>query len=164
MGLTGNTILKMGIRITVVVIVTAFVSYLHIVSNLEEQTLDKLEKYIIERTDKESSVFQLAQDNHKIFANTFLEQWTHRKYTPSQERFDKLFFSPNDGTYRLKKEVFDGIVRDHTHPSNYRGISKSISGFVGRGAPIEDNSFRKLFNYIFPTFHNKRVSSKVFTR
>lgn len=142
MGLTSNTLLKMGIRITIVVIITAFISYLHIISNLENQTLDKLEKYIIERADKESSIFQLAEDNHKIFASTFLELWPKRKDVPSQKRFDKLFFSPGDGTVRLKKEVFDGIVRTYSDPSSYRGISKSISGFVGRGAPIEDNSFR----------------------
>jgi methyl-accepting chemotaxis protein len=142
MGLASVTLLKMGIRITIVIVITAYVSYLHIISNLESQTLDKLEKYIIERSLKESIIFQLAQDNHKVFKDEFLTIWPKRKDAPSQNRFDKLFFHPGDGTVRLKKEIFEGIERDYDDPSSYLGISHSISGFVGRGAPIDDNSFK----------------------
>ena len=67
-----KTLLQMGVRITIVVVATAALSYFHIVSNLEEQTLDKLEKYITERGQKESAVFQLAEDNHKVFSKAFL--------------------------------------------------------------------------------------------
>ena len=149
MGLASVTLLKMGIRITIVIVITAVISYFHIVSNLEDQTLDKLEKYIIERTAKESTIFQLAQDNHKLFKDYFLTLWPRRQNVPSQNRFDKLFFSPGDGTVRLKKEFFDGIEREYADPSSYQGLSQFISGFVGHGAPIGNNSFqnRLLLSY-----------------
>lgn len=136
------TMLQMAIRITVIVTATAALSYWHIITNLEQQTLDKLEKYIIERSQKESSIFQLAEDNHTVFKNEFLTLWPDRKNVAAEPRFSQLFFSPGDGTTRLKKEVFDGIVRKHNEPSAYLGLSNSISGFVGRAAPVEDNQFK----------------------
>jgi diguanylate cyclase (GGDEF)-like protein len=42
----------------------------------------------------------------------------------------------------LKKEVFEGIPRQHQDPSSYLGLNQSISGFVGRGAPVDDNQFK----------------------
>jgi diguanylate cyclase (GGDEF)-like protein len=136
------TMLQMAVRITIVVIAIAALSYWHIINNLEQQTLDKLEKYIIERTLKENTIFQLAEDNHTVFKNEFLALWPERKNVAAEPRFSQLFFSPGDGTTRLKKEVFDGIVREHNSPSSYLGLSNSISGFVGRGAPVEDNQFQ----------------------
>jgi diguanylate cyclase (GGDEF)-like protein len=136
------TMLQMAIRITVIVTATAALSYWLIISNLEQQTLDKLEKYIIERSLKESTIFQLAEDNHVVFKDEFLTLWPERKNVAAEPRFSQLFFSPGDGTTRLKKEVFDGIVREHSDPSAYLGLSSSISGFVGRGAPVEDNQFK----------------------
>jgi len=134
--------LQMAIRITVVITATAALSYWHIITNLEQQTLDKLEKYIIERSLKESTIFQLAEDNHVVFKDEFLTLWPDRKNVAAEPRFSQLFFSPGDGTTRLKKEVFDGLVRDHNDPSAYLGLSRYISGFVGRGAPVEDNQFK----------------------
>lgn len=136
------TMLQMAIRITLIVIATAVLSYWHIVSNLEKQTLDKLEKYITERSLKESTIFQLAEDNHAVFKEAFLNLWPERQNVDSEARFKQLFFSPGDGTTRLKKEVFDGIPRQHQDPSSYMGLSQSITGFVGRGSPVEDNQFR----------------------
>jgi len=136
------TMLQMAIRITVVVTATAALSYWHIITNLEQQTLDKLEKYIIERSLKESAIFQLAEDNHIVFKDEFLTLWPDRKNVAAEPRFSQLFFSPGDGTTRLKKEVFDGIVREHSDLSSYLGLSTSISGFVGREAPVEDNQFK----------------------
>lgn len=136
------TMLQMAIRITVIVTATAALSYWHIITNLEQQTLDKLEKYIIERSQKESSIFQLAEDNHTVFKDEFLTLWPDRINAAAEPRFSQLFFSPGDGTTRLKKEVFDGIVRKHNEPSAYLGLSNSISGFVGRAAPVEDNQFK----------------------
>lgn len=64
--LTRDTLINMALRITLVVSVSAAVSYLHVVSNLETQTQEQLEKYIVERGQKESSLFLLAQDNHNL--------------------------------------------------------------------------------------------------
>ena len=74
-----STLFQMGLRITFVIIATAALSYLHIINNLEEQTLDKLKKYITERASKDSTIFQLAQDNHALLKRDFLSLWEKRK-------------------------------------------------------------------------------------
>ncbi|WP_375511558.1 hypothetical protein [uncultured Nostoc sp.] len=53
----------MALRVMGVVLVSAGVSYIHIMSRLEIQTQTQLEKYISAQGERESSIFQLAQDN-----------------------------------------------------------------------------------------------------
>ncbi len=141
-GLATATLLNMGIRITVVVIVTACLSYLHITNNLEQQTLDKLQKYITERALKESSIFILAQDNHRLFSESFLELWPMRRDVPAEPRFSQLFESNADGTTHLVQDAFNGIPRQHITDNSYMGESRWISGFVGLDTPVQDNQFQ----------------------
>ncbi|MBF0382434.1 MAG: hypothetical protein HQL69_15545 [Magnetococcales bacterium] len=130
-----TTLIQMGIRITVVVIAVAFLSYQHIVSTLEEKTLDELTKYITERGQKESAIFQLAQDNHKIFKDTFLKAWQKKDRDFSYE-YSEYFHRIPDGTTRIKPRAFLGIPRtDGT-------VSDSISGYVGRDAPVHEREFQ----------------------
>ncbi|MBW4602131.1 MAG: hypothetical protein KME29_21805 [Calothrix sp. FI2-JRJ7] len=53
----------MTLRVTAVVVSVAVYGYFHMMSNLEAQTKQPLEKYIVERGEHESSVFLLARDN-----------------------------------------------------------------------------------------------------
>ena len=132
----------MGIRISIVITITAFVSYQHIINNLEQQTLDKLEKYITERAQKESSIFILAEDNHRLFRKHFLEIWSKRYDSPAEERFHQLFETYNDGTVRLKQNAYTGMPRLHASEDDYLGESRWISGFVGLNTPINDKHFQ----------------------
>jgi len=140
--LAKSTLLSIGIRISIIVTIMAFLSYHHIVNILEEQTLDKLEKYITERADKESIIFKLAQDNHNTFKQAYLELWSKRKTANANPRFDQLFNKQNDGTLRLTTSAFTGFERSHTSSSDYKGESRWISGFIGRGAPVANKEFR----------------------
>lgn len=137
-----STLFQMGMRITFVIIATAALSYLHIINNLEEQTLDKLKKYITERASKDSTIFQLAQDNHALLKRDFLSLWEKRKNANAKARFERLFTTPKDGTYRLDARYYTGIDRPFSSQSAYRGQIKNITGFVGRGTPIDDNAFQ----------------------
>ncbi|MCJ8269267.1 MAG: hypothetical protein MJK04_07665, partial [Psychrosphaera sp.] len=71
--LTTQTLLQMATRITLVVMAVSILSYWHIVETLEVQTHDKLSNYIHERGAKDSAIFVLAQDNHKVFKQQFLQ-------------------------------------------------------------------------------------------
>ncbi len=148
--LTATTMLSMGLRISVVIVVAALLSYLHIVQNLESKTLDELKKYISERTAKESKIFQLAEDNHDVFSDSFLQLWEQRQNASAQLRFEQLFEPYEQGTYKLKQDVFDGKLRsDKSENSYYMGQTKWISGFVGKNTPISDPNFlnRLLLSY-----------------
>jgi two-component system, sensor histidine kinase and response regulator len=129
------TLIQMGIRITVVVIAVAFLSYQHIISTMEEKTLDELSKYITERGQKESAIFTLAQDNHQIFKGVFLKAWKSRGKGWSNAYGD-IFYRADDGTTRIRSKAFEGVPRaDGT-------ISHSISGYVGRSAPVHELEFQ----------------------
>jgi len=129
--LTRETMLKMGLRITLVIIAVTLLSYWHISDTLEEQTYDNLQNYITERGQKESAIFIQAEDNHRVFRDAFLAAWPKALGQPSQARFDTLFFEPNDGTWRMRPKWFEGVRRsDGT-------ISRHISAYIGKDVVVD---------------------------
>lgn len=133
--LSVSTLLQMGIRITLVVIVVTLLSYWHIVATLEDETADKLHKYITERAQRESAVFKLAEEDHKTLKAVFLKAWPAAK-TTSFTDYDRYYETLPDGTTRTKKALFYGTVGDGSI------YSDSVSGYVGRNAPINEREFR----------------------
>ncbi|MEH6358556.1 MAG: diguanylate cyclase [Pseudomonadales bacterium] len=130
--LTRETILKMGIRISFIVMAVTLLTYWHTYNTLEEQTYDNLQNYITERGQKESAIFTLAEDNHLVFRKAFLDAWPKALAQSSLTRFNSLFFEPGDDTRRLRSERFTGTHRfDGT-------ISKHISGYVGGGSKLNE--------------------------
>lgn len=124
--LTRDTLINMALPITLVVSVSAAVSYLHVVSNLETQIQKQLQKYIVERGQKESSLFLLAQDNHKIFKEDFRHRFQAMGNQDPKERFNQLFKPNGDGTLRLRKELFNG-------DNKIGGYSaKGLTGIIGK--------------------------------
>ena len=136
--LTRETMLKMGLRVSLIVVAVASLSYWHISVTLEEQTYDNLKNYITERGQKESAIFQLAEDNHRVFRTAFLEAWRSDQSTALSSRFDKMFFEADDGTIRLNPEYFDGVRRSNGTLSRY------ISAYVGPGVELDETLRRKL--------------------
>jgi signal transduction histidine kinase/DNA-binding response OmpR family regulator len=133
--LTARTLLSMGLRITLVVLAVSFLSYQHIVQTLEEQTYDKLQKYIQERGEKESSVFKLAQDNHQVFKQQFLYVNQHAPDVANEE-FYSLYETKEDGSTRLRQSLYDGEIDEKGM------VSRNNSAFVGANAPLDDQDFR----------------------
>lgn len=130
--LTRETILKMGIRISFIVMAVTLLTYWHTFNTLEEQTYDNLQNYITERGQKESAIFTLAEDNHRVFRQAFLDVWPDALAQPSLARFNSLFFEPGDGTQRLRPKQFTGTYRsDGT-------ISQHISSYVGNGSDLNE--------------------------
>ena len=64
----------MGLRILAVVIISAGLSYLHLMSTLESQTREQLQKYVVERSKREESLFKLAEDNHKTLKQALVKR------------------------------------------------------------------------------------------
>ncbi len=140
--LAETTLTSMGARIFIITIAMSLLSYSHILGNLKQQTLEKLEKYITERAQKESATFELAEDNHTTLKQTFLELWPARKTANATSRFDQLFENLGDGTLRLIPAAYSGLERSHTSANDYKGESRWISGFIGKGTPDTSNEFR----------------------
>ena len=92
--LAKQTLLQMALWVTPIVFAMSILSYWHIVSTLEEQTIDKLAKYISERSSKENSVFELAMSNHQLFSKAFLTLYTTASHQELVKDFDKYHYQP----------------------------------------------------------------------
>ncbi len=136
--LTRQTLIKMGILIAIVIILTTLLSYWHIVSLLNSQTVEQLEKYITERGERESSVFRLAQDNHLILKKELEQRLeTLGTYDPQQE-FDQLFVEWSDGTTRNRPKDQD--------PKNFE-TTKYPSVFIGPQVELNADIRRRLVTF-----------------
>jgi len=136
--LTRTTLIKMGVRIALVIITVTLVSYWHVMSNLESQVVEQLEKYIVERGQRENHLFKQAESHHVLFKKEFTERYQRAGDEDPQERFNQLFERKEDGTIRLRLEEFEGIQRP-------RGaISKGMGGFIGRNVQVTPEIRRRL--------------------
>jgi two-component system, NtrC family, sensor kinase len=98
--ITRKTLLNMSLRVTGVVAVSAIIAFFHVMSNLETQTKQKLEKYIAERGQRESSIFQLAEDNLTFLRGQFVKELEQIEQRDIDTEFDRLYVPWNDGTLR----------------------------------------------------------------
>ena len=106
--LARSTIIKMGIRIAIITIFVTLVSYWHVMSNLELQVVEQLDKYITERGQHESTLFLLAEDNHAELKKELLWQLEKLGEQDPQAEFNRLFVRSPDGVIRNRPELFDG--------------------------------------------------------
>jgi len=98
--LTRKTLIDMSLRVAGVVLVSAGISFVHVMSNLETQTKQQLKEYITERGQRESSIFLLAQDNLTFLQNRLLQELKQSPKNDSTVEFDRLYLPWNDGTRR----------------------------------------------------------------
>jgi C4-dicarboxylate-specific signal transduction histidine kinase len=118
----------MGIRIAAVIILGTLFSYLHLFKTLRDQSLVQLERSVVERSQREESIFVLAEDNHAFLKKAFLERLQAMSQEEAATRFERLFARLPDGTLRNRPEGFDG--------------TKVPGVFVPRGVSF-DGDFRK---------------------
>ncbi len=98
--LTRKILLNMALRITIVVLISTIISYFHVMSNLEVQTKQQLDKYITQRGQRESFVLQLSQDNVKLLSKNILQEIEQPLAKDLNAQFERIYFNWNDGTIR----------------------------------------------------------------
>jgi PAS domain S-box-containing protein len=125
-----TTLIKMVISITIVILLTSAMVYLFVLSELEQQTINNLQNYIIERGKSENSLFQLAEDNQKAFKFAFVNEWTNMQSLDVNNQFNELFEENLDGTRRMVQAAYDGKPRLDGSQSYY------ISGYIGKNVSI----------------------------
>lgn len=135
--LTRNTLLNMAVRVAAVVALSAGVSYLHIVHNLELQTQEQLRQYITERGQKESNLFLLAEANHASFKEDFLSRLAAMGDRDPTDRFNELIQDNNDGTQRLRRTFYEG------DPASGSLMGKNMTGYLGQDVDINAPSIHR---------------------
>ncbi|MCC5609962.1 HAMP domain-containing protein [Nostoc sp. CHAB 5834] len=134
--LTQKTLINMALRVMAVVLVSAGVSYIHVMSRLETQTQTQLEKYISARGEQESSIFQLAQDNLALLRDRLLLEFKQPTNIDFQAEFERQYFSWNDGTRRNFPQ--NRQIKDFDS-TRYAGL------FIGRNVQITEELQQRLF-------------------
>jgi len=117
------TLLQMGFRIAVVIVLGTLFSYLHLFNTLRDQSLVQLERSVIERSQREESIFVLAEDNHASLKSALQERLRAVSDEDVTTRFDGLFVHLPDGTVRNRPEGFDG--------------TRMVGLFIPRGVPLD---------------------------
>lgn len=126
--LAKEALMTMTVRIVGVVGISALLSYLHFVSNIELQVKEQLEKYIVERGQKESNLFLLAEDNHATLKTEFLGRLAASEGENPWFEFADLFFAADDGTLRTWPDLF--MNPEAVGPDRHIGVT----GVIGREA------------------------------
>ena len=98
--ITRQTLVKMAVRIAVIIVATTAIAYFHMVSNLEDQSLEQLAKYVRERGDRERVIFSVAEDNHAVLKKDILSSLEQLGDTDPLEDFESLFVKQEDGITR----------------------------------------------------------------
>jgi two-component system, NtrC family, sensor kinase len=133
--ITRKTLFNMTARIALVMCLSTGVSYWHVMSNLEKQTKDQLEKYIAERGQRESSILQLAKDNLTLLRKKILQDVEEMGNTDLKVEFDRLTLKWSDGSYHNFPENRPKKDFDNT---KYAGI------FINKSTKINSENQRLL--------------------
>ncbi|REG32369.1 histidine kinase/DNA gyrase B/HSP90-like ATPase [Archangium gephyra] len=100
----------MGARIGLIVALSTLFSYLHMLHALRTEAIERLEQHVVERGEREQSIFLLAEDNHALFKKALVERIRTLQHEEEEvyARFDRLFVRLPDGTVRNRPEGLDG--------------------------------------------------------
>jgi two-component system, sensor histidine kinase and response regulator len=134
--LTPRTLVQMAIRITTIMALVAGFAYWHMVDTLTANTKDNLTNFVAERGARESAVFKQAESNHAIFKAAFIDNWRNM-HKVGEAEFAAMFPRGRDGTFRLPRAAFDGVV-------GADGItSRNVTAFVGPGVRVDNPDMRQ---------------------
>ncbi|NRD72530.1 response regulator [Shewanella sp. VB17] len=137
--LTTSMLLQMAIHLTFIVILVAGVTYWHITTTYEFQAVETIKKYIKERSEKESLVFELATENHQVFKQHFIDAFNSNNDV-SEEEFNKSFLHKEDGITKLKAKSYYGLMTTQGEHL------KNLTGYIASDAPIKEQTFRNKVN------------------
>jgi hypothetical protein len=176
--LTRSTLLKVGLWITIVIIFTTLICYLLVVSMIEKQTLHQLEKYVIERGERENNIFALAQDNHALLKKALIEQLEEENLDErvnATERANGIeigseysipitapIFSHHEKVQQAFDDLFvryaDGVIRNR--PEYFDGSQHSCV-YIDESLPITTNLKRRVLTfYQLTTQYGRAWSSR----
>ncbi len=129
--LTRHTLIRLFFRVIGIFIISALLTYSHIIGQAQLNTQEQLQKYVTERGKREEAVFQLAIDRHILFKQAFdmvgEQSLPARTLTP--------LFSWSDGTHRNFPE--------HQDLQQFESESKS-SVIVGRNVSLTTARYRQI--------------------
>jgi signal transduction histidine kinase/DNA-binding NarL/FixJ family response regulator len=105
--LATQALLRLTGGIAIAVVASTAISYCYMLSLLQSQTKEKLERYVVERSQREGKLFDLAEDNLKLIKQELIYQLQKAQNQDPQAEFNQLFVKYPDGVTRDRPEVGD---------------------------------------------------------
>ena len=137
--LSRKILIIMSICFSIAVIVVTLTTYLYVISTLESQTMKQLSKYIVERGQRDTALFTLAEKNLKMFREEYLSRLKLTENTELKDWFEKWFEDKEDGTIRMLPEAFHG-----TQETSGK-VSKGNTIYVGKNVKMSDDLLRRIY-------------------
>jgi len=142
-----NAMYKLGIRVAIVVVVVTTITYFHVTSVVERQTLEHLEKYSVERAKNESNIFQLVRDGHAKVKHELLSRLARLKGIDSRKRFEREVEKFPDGVTRTRLSGFNGLTDSFVYIGKQVSINADIRNKV--------MMFLDITNQYGPAWHHR---------
>ncbi len=103
-----NTMLRMSVRVSVVIIVASLLSYLHLMKKIELGMKEQLSLYASERARSESQWLVFLEDNLQQIRADFIERFKRIGTTEPLEQFDYWFQINEDRTGYTRAPFYSG--------------------------------------------------------
>ncbi len=153
--LTQKTLTQITVSVAIVIAAAATISYFQLISTLKSQKLEQLKNYVVERGEREKSIFTLAQDNEGILKQALLQRLQETSNVDPQVQFDQLFARSKDGVIRNRPGKFDG--------------TRQVGVYIGKSATINADIRRRVINFYElltaygPAWHNRLQDTYITT-
>lgn len=153
--LTHTTLRAVAIRISIIIALTAVLTYLHINRQIQKSALQSLELYMHERALRERQIFKLAQDNHQVMREALVQVF--RKIENSKD-------DPAEAYSALVRKDSDGAWRS---PPSEPGKKKELDIWVAKTAKTSPLFRRKVVEFskvllrFGPAFHARFTDTYV---
>jgi len=106
--LAGKALASIAILVALVIAAMTTLAYYHVSTTVKTQTLNDLENYIVERTQHERQIFQLAEDNHAVLKKKLIWRLNDLGESDPIGAFDKKVEGLPDDIFRIRLEGFYG--------------------------------------------------------
>jgi signal transduction histidine kinase/DNA-binding NarL/FixJ family response regulator len=131
--LTQQTLFKTALSIGVVIIGSTAIGYFQLESRFTSETLREIENSVQLRAKRESSIFAMAEDNHKILKQALLDRIKADGKSDPQLEFNQRFKQKSDGTIRNNSALFN--------------FKKEPGIFLGSNVKIDPDMRRRVIAY-----------------
>ncbi|MGE3482650.1 MAG: diguanylate cyclase, partial [Gammaproteobacteria bacterium] len=116
----------------------AWLIYARQLDSHEHQAAEYLQRYVADRGQKESALFQLTEDGLLAFREDFLAGLQHVADPAAVARdFDRMFEARDDGTLRVRPGYYSGADLEGT------GWVEGIGGFISPEVPLTPDLKRR---------------------
>ncbi|WP_434931782.1 EAL domain-containing protein [Shewanella sp. HL-SH5] len=109
--IVSHTLIAVGVRILLVISILTTISYFHIFSEIESTKLAEFQSFTQERVARESQIFTLAEDNHKLLKQDILNSYQPSNKAAMLSLFDQDFIRQSDQAVRFNPKLFDANER-----------------------------------------------------